>query len=334
MMDYIGRGSIEHLFPLLSGKVLVMTRESLLKRYGEVLSPLLRREDTVFYTDINPNPSLDEIREAQQKIGGQEYACIVALGGGSVIDFAKAFRHYEQSTARLIAIPTTAGTGSEATQFSVIYMEGVKQSLDAPELLPDVSIVDSQFIEDSPRYLKACCAMDALCQAIESYWAKGATEQSRQWAIEAIELCREHLVHAVLSADKQANEGMAKASHLAGKAINISRTTAAHALSYKITSRYGIPHGHAVALSIAGLFRANLPTTVGKDELLRALGIAEESIEDHFFRLTQSIGMETRLPLLGIEDVDDIVDSVNPQRLGNNPTTLSREQMKQLFLLQ
>lgn len=326
-MNYVGRNSIFLIDTLLHGHVLVLTRASIYRRHEQLLAPRLAQVQTTFYTEINPNPSREEVLAAQDVLQGQVFDVIVAIGGGSVIDFAKAFRHYAGMQCPLIAVPTTAGTGSEATQFAVIYIDGVKTSLDAPELLPEVAIVDSVFVEHAPQYLKACCAMDAYCQAIESYWAKGATEESRAYALEAVELCSKHLVAAVNSADPQENEYMAKAAYLAGRAINISRTTAAHALSYKMTSAYDVPHGHAVALSISGLFRVNLPAIPDLPRLLAAMGIAEEEIAPYFARLMKEVHLETDFAKLGIHDLEEIADSVNAQRLGNNPKPLSREDL-------
>lgn len=327
-MNYVGRGSIERLTGQLEpgSDVVVFTRESIYARHETLVAPALAQVQAHFYTHIEPNPSREEVQMAQEALRGKACSAIVALGGGSVLDFAKAWRHYEGCTAPLIAIPTTAGTGSEATQFAVIYIEGKKASLDAPELLPEVAIVDSQLMERAPRALKATCAMDAYCQAIESYWAKRATAESRELALEAIKLCRQHLVTAVNTPDAAANEGMARAAHLAGKAINISRTTAAHALSYRITSRYGIPHGHAVALSIAGLFMANLPAIPEPQRLLEAMGIAESEVVTHFHQLMESIGLEWDIHALGI-DVEDIAKSVNEERLKNNPVQLSQNDL-------
>ena len=328
-MDYVGRGSIEKLAGVLrpGSEVIVFTRQSIYVRHEELVAPALEQVKAHFFTHIEPNPTREAVLAAQDALRGASCSAIVALGGGSVLDFAKAWRYYEDLKVPLIAIPTTAGTGSEATQFAVIYIEGKKVSLDTPELLPEVAIVDSQLTEQAPRALKASCAMDAYCQAIESYWAKQATAESRELALEAIRLCRQHLVTAVNTQDAAANEGMARAAHLAGQAINISRTTAAHALSYRITSRYGIPHGHAVALSIAGLFQANLSAIPEPSRLLAAMGVQEYEIREHLTHLMHAIGLESSLVALGISDLDDIADSVNPNRLANNARPLSRAEL-------
>ncbi len=332
-----GRGSICALPHILrldekEAKVLLFARETTLQRHPQVEEMLEKRVQLHIYPHIEPNPKYEDVQKAIEELDGREFDYIVAWGGGSVIDFAKAFRYYGNCATPLIAIPTTAGTGSEATQFAVIYKEGVKQSIDDASLLPDGFILDSQFCEKAPRALKASCAMDAYCQAIESYWAKRATTESRSYALRALELCRSCMVQAVNTSDSAANEQMLEAAHWAGKAINISRTTAAHALSYKMTSDYGIPHGHAVALCMPGLFDLNMEALDDPQPLLTALGVSQGAFAEHFRGLMHSIGLETDIEKLHISDIDTIVDAVNQHRLANNPRTLSEEDLRSILI--
>ena len=253
MTDFIYRGSIENL-KYWKEDALVFTGKKSFEKIRPIVEEYLNFP--FYYNDFSTNPKLEEIEKGVETISINPKT-IIAIGGGSVIDFAKVYKYKTKLNVPLIAIPTTCGTGSEATQFAVYYKEGKKQSLDSPEVLPNVAIVDSQFVENNPTYLKACTALDAYCQAIESYFACKSTEKSRQYAMEAIKLCRDNLVKYVNSNEKTYSLNMSKASNLSGKAINISRTTAAHAMSYSITTKYGIPHGHAVALNIAKVMEYN-----------------------------------------------------------------------------
>ena len=136
----------------------------------------------------------------------------------------------------LIAIPTTAGSGSEATHFAVVYIDEEKFSLASDFLLPEAVILDGNLISSGSKYQKTCNALDALSQAIESAWAAGSTEKSRQFAFEAISACW-RLIPKVLQTEKHNVadlQAMIVASNQAGRAINISKTTAAHAWSYAI----------------------------------------------------------------------------------------------------
>lgn len=330
-MDYIGRNSIEHLERLVQKNILFFTQQGIYQLFRNNITPYLYDKQVTFFDAITENPKKEEIDNALNAFQNKSFDTIVAFGGGSVIDFAKAFRFYSHRETPLIAIPTTAGTGSQATQFAVVYVENQKTSLDNPAILPDYAIVDSQFVENAPSYLKACSAIDAYCQAIESYWAKKATFESRAYALKAIRLCRDFMVEAVNTNQPYANEQMARAAHYAGQAINISRTTAAHALSYKITSLYGIPHGHAVALSMIGLFELNTAETTLYDELYQAIGISRQDFRSYFQKLMAQIGLETDLLELGITNIDEIISSVNTERLNNNPKSLSYPDLKLIF---
>lgn len=327
--EIIGRGSIKQLH--VQGKVLFFTQEKLFGLFQKVWELILLNCDTTFYTKITANPKLEEIREAQYYFANQTFDFIIAFGGGSVIDFAKAFRFYENRDTKLIAIPTTSGTGSEATQFAVVYINGEKTSIDNSCIQPNIAVVDSQFSENVPQNIKASCAMDTLCQGLESYWAKKASDISKNYALKSITICRDWLEKAVLTNDMIANEKMAIAAHLSGKAINISRTTAAHALSYKITSEYGVPHGHAVSLSIANLFIKNLGSFENEEVLFEALGIRENNIKEYFYNLMRKIGLTDNLGNMGIYDIDKIVDSVNIERLSNNPRKFSKKDLVELL---
>lgn len=333
-MDYIGRGSIVNLHELVKGRVLLFTSSGVYKIFGSIINNKLYQTDTTLFDKITANTKREEIQSVQDLLKGQMFDYIVAFGGGSVIDFAKAFRFYERLKIPLVAIPTTAGTGSQATQFAAIYVNGIKTSLDNPEILPDFVIADSQFVENAPRYIKACSAIDAYCQAIESFWAVLSTDESKKYAIEAIEICRDYIVKAVNTNDVKANEMMVKAAHFSGKAINISRTTAAHALSYKITSKYGIPHGHAVALSIAGLFIFNSNHIEQIDVLLDKIGITKNEIRSYFHNLMADIGLDDNLSNLKITDTEEIVNSVNADRLNNNPVKLTKQNLMALFAME
>ena len=338
-MEYVGRNCIINLEKIIHGNVLFFTQDPIFKIFSDIIKPQLKKVTVTFFTDITDNPKKEEIQFAQNSIKSSDFDFIIAFGGGSVIDFSKAYRFYEKKNIPLIAIPTTAGTGSQATQFAVVYENSVKTSLDDKSILPDIAIADSLFVENAPVYLKACSAIDAYCQAIESYWAVNSTKKSQQYALEAIKLCKENIKNAVLTTNPVSNEKMVQASHLAGKAINISRTTAAHALSYKITSVYGIPHGHAVALSMVDLFNANLRVDNStctdprgvlfvKKQMETLLSIITEnkiSFENYWKNLMKDIHLEYDFELLKIKNLDEIFKSVNVQRLSNNPKNITSD---------
>lgn len=290
--------------------------------------------DFDIYNDFTVNPKLSDIELFFSKKDILKYDLIIAIGGGSVIDFAKICKFFSKSNLKLVAIPTTAGTGSEATQFASYYKFGIKTSVDDANILPNYVILDSELLVDAPQYLKACSAIDAYCQAIESFWAVKSTSLSKEYAKESIIICKSLITDYVLKNDSYTQKKMQLAANLSGKAINISRTTAAHALSYKITNDYNIPHGHAVALSMPDLFDSNLKTDFDTcidsrgvkyvlstmEELIKILQI--DTFRNYWYDLLKIIGLERRFDILGIKDKNELIKSVNLQRLKNNPKNL------------
>ena len=335
-------------------RILLFCSERCRKKHHQEIDTQLAGCEITHYPFISPNPTAQEIAVAVNKIHEKTDA-IVAIGGGSVIDFAKLYRASSDNKidianyfkkrkeiikkTPLIAIPTTAGTGSEATRFAVVYINGEKYSFDAAAVMPDFALVDGNLMLDAPRYLKASTGMDALSQAIEGFWARGATKESDEYAKKAIHLCCKHLVEFVNTNSKVAASAMAKGAYLAGKCINIARTTAAHALSYKITQLYGLPHGHAVALSIPAMTELHLEMARiegrAKAKLLvleEILGTEREGIRQWFHKLYEKIGLEYNCEKLGISQIKEIVDGVNPERLSNNPFPLNKEHLLNLFI--
>ena len=163
--------------------------------------------------------------------------------------------------------------------------------------------------------------------AMTKHYADHMTDEHFNSIREIFELCRDNIIEYVNGDDSKCAERMALASHLAGQAINISRTTASHALSYKITSDYGIPHGHAVALTIAKLFDKN--TQDGSFAELKEC-ITDKPL-DYFNDLFAKIGLEYNIEKLGITDIPSIVENVNIERLSNNPVKLSKEDITSFF---
>jgi alcohol dehydrogenase class IV len=240
----------------------------------------------------------------------------------------------------MIAIPTTSGTGSEATHFAVLYKDKTKYSIAHSDIVPDVAIIHSPFTYNVPAYLAACTGFDALAQAIEAYWNINATKESDIFAAKALELLWNSLPAAV---NKQINEDkdkIAEGAYWAGKAINITQTTAPHAMSYAFTSYYGIPHGHAVALTFPYFVLYNIQTPYeeyrGKESyesfqkrinnLYNLLALRkQDNIYVFFKEYIKSIGLPFALPSDFNKEV--ISNNVNIQRAQNNPRVVTGNAM-------
>ena len=216
------------------------------------------------FRDFQPNPLYENVQDGVRRFRNKQCNAIIAVGGGSAIDVAKCVKLYSNLPGDgenggwldtdtkaveipFLAIPTTAGTGSEATRYAVIYYDGKKQSVTSESIIPDTVLMDPESLITLPVYQKKATMCDALCHAIESFWSVNSTEESKRYSREAIRLIMSN-VDRYLDNTQEGRTQMLLASNLAGKAINITQTTAGHAMCYKITSLFGCAHGHAAVL--------------------------------------------------------------------------------------
>ena len=309
-------------------------------------------------------PTVEEVAAGRELLESTRPDLIVAVGGGAVIDVAKSIRSRFSivddggeprlvlaqdpvAAVPLVAIPTTAGTGAETTQFAVVYVNGIKHSLDHALLRPDIAIVDPALSASVSARSAAASGMDALAQGIESIWSVASTAHSRRIASRAVRLALSCLEAAVVDGSREARAGMTMAAHLSGRAINETRTTAAHAASYPMTVRHGIAHGHAVALTLPAMLEFN--AGVGPDDVLDPGGVAEvrEKLEvvlgllgvsdapagrRRLLDLMRRIGLETTLGELGVTDLEPIIaEGFNPARAGNNPRRLTPDVLRAML---
>ncbi len=313
--------------------------------------------DFVIFNGFSPNPLYEDIVKGVKLF--RENACdfIISVGGGSAIDVAKCIKlfakmkdekvYLEQSFVDSkishLAIPTTAGTGSESTRYAVCYYDSVKQSITHDSLIPEYVILEPRFLETLPEYQKKATLLDALCQGIESLWSVNSTVESEEYSVSAVTAILANM-DAYLLGDKTAAENICMAANLAGRAINITQTTAAHAMSYKITSLLGLAHGHAVAICLPYVWRYMLEN---KDKCIDPRGTQHLNgvfekldeiffVDDHrqavyrFFRILRFLGVE--FPKSNsLEQISVLVNSVNPVRLKNNPVELSVLAIEEIY---
>ncbi len=325
--------------------------------------PFLPIKD-VFDTDIlfdqfTPNPLYEQVCKGVELFNTNQCDAIVAIGGGSTIDVAKCIKLFckmdsslnylqqgtKDSGVPLIAIPTTAGTGSESTQYAVIYFEGKKQSITHESIIPEYAILEPALLKTLPLYQKKCTMMDALCQGIESWWSVNSTNESKTYSKTAVELIITHWKRYILENDKEAAEQIMLAANYSGKAINIAQTTAAHAMSYKITSLYGLPHGHAVAVCLPEIWlfmmkNINLCIDTRGEEYLT--GIFQQIAEalgfssiiqacDFLHSLLAALDLHYPISRNRDEDLEILTHSINPVRLKNNPVSISEDIAYRLY---
>ncbi len=325
--------------------------------YFEMIKVLAEYNITEF-TEFLPNPTYESIIEGCEIFKSRGCDFIIAAGGGSCMDIAKCIKLFAymnkfgnyleqpivENNISILAIPTTAGSGSEATQFAVVYYNGEKQSVSHKSCIPEYVIFEPSLLETLPDYQKKAALFDTLSHAIESYWSVNSTSKSREYSKIAIQLIMKNK-DAYVKNDKTCNREMLKAANFAGKAINISKTTAGHAMSYKLTSLYGLAHGHAVMCIIPSLWLfmlKNLDNCTDARGLLYLQEIFDEismclecknSLEavEMLENMIIDFGME--YPILNnVEELEILCDSVNIERLINNPILLTRDDIKLLYI--
>lgn len=347
--------------------VLLVTGKASFEATGakSALNYLFETYNVTHFSDFEVNPKLADVEKGLRLLKGNLPDVIIAIGGGSVIDMAKLLKaNYATGIARLegvisgmedaapidiplIAIPTTAGSGSEATHFAVCYIGTKKFSVACDDLLPNIVILDGHLLASSKSNLRACNALDALSQAIEGAWAVGGTKASRAFAFQAIRIILKNINAFVKgSNDADLNQDMITASYIAGKAINISKTTAAHAWSYGFTSKYGVPHGSAVWLTMPRIFalhakhaasqtNSNAQFVETMKELLSIFEFSKiETIEAELNGFLQKIGAPDFNQIMSAHTTEErleIAGMVNMQRLKNNPVQFSSEEINHIF---
>lgn len=289
------------------------------------------------FSNFETNPNVRDLRVGLNIIREYKPDVIIAIGGGSVIDMGKLLRFFYthhgdffsgfyESTGTdlpLIAIPTTSGTGSEATHFAVLYDESkTKHSIAATDVFPEYAIVNSSLTYNQNSYLTACSGFDALAQAIEAYWNRNATLESDKYAHKAISIIYSTLPLVVTNPTPDLRDKMSEGAYWAGRAIDITKTTAPHAFSYPFTAHYGIPHGHAVAIVFPTIAEFNIKNgNIPKDKVKYLYDLfGSEHIFKAIERYVTAIGLS--IPNKDYS-ADILLKGISLDRLANNPAEIN-----------
>ncbi|MPZ26657.1 MAG: iron-containing alcohol dehydrogenase [Micromonosporaceae bacterium] len=335
---------------------------------ARMLPELARVAQVRRFSEFAPNTDAADLARGLALADEFRPDLVLGVGGGSALDLAKLLAAFAPGTdpaklpaliragervttrePRLVLVPTTSGSGSEATHFAVVYLDDEKFSVAGDPLRPDLTILDPELSISGSRYQRATSGIDAVAQAIESLWAAGATPASRRWARQALRLLLPAIEPYVNEPADRSARAMALGSHLAGRAIDISKTTAAHALSYAITKRYGVSHGHAVALTLGQFVEAHAAAPAGRlqpgmdpaahreamAEILHRLGAAGGvDARRRFTGLLERLGLTPGLGEIGVRTAADrrrLAGAVNAERLGNNPVRFSGPELAALL---
>ena len=323
-------------------------------------------EEKVKFSDFTPNPLYEQVCIGIELLKTSSCDTILAVGGGSAIDVAKCIKlavlakegnaavipplvsqrlPIDGAKIPFVAIPTTAGTGSESTHNAVMYYEGDKQTVTNDGVLPDYAVLEPSVLKTLPLYQKKCTMMDALCQGIESWWSVNSTEESYEYSRKTVELIMSNWRRYIFENDEEAAANIMHAANYGGKAINITATTAAHAMSYKITSLYKFPHGHAVAVCLPEIWEYmldNMDKCIDRrgkeyltgifEDISKAMGCATPELAIAMFREMMK-DMELTNPVAGdrADELKILSTSVNPVRLKNNPVGIDVDEAYKLY---
>lgn len=346
-----GNGSIEKLPALLGDAqrpVLVSDPYFVSSGLAGKISGTMGNCD--IFSSVSPNPDVSEVNSCSRLIRENHHDIIIALGGGSSLDLAKAAsiraknieayhtggRTVPGEHLPVIAVPTTSGTGSEVTCVSVLTdrKTGKKAPIVSESFYPRFALIDPELTRSLPPYLTASTGIDVLCHAVEGYWSKGHQPVCDALAIHAIKLVFEFLPVAYREpGNAGAREKLAEASVIAGLAFTLPKTTSSHACSFPLTGIYHIPHGEACGLTLDFFARIN-GTDVRTRELALKLGYrSAESFADDILRLKKEVRLRISLKDLKLSDEQTagLVRLSHHPNLENNPVKITDEILWDLY---
>ena len=317
---------------------------------AESLSPV------AVFSDIRPNPTVANVDALASVLRRERADVAVAVGGGSSLDCAKAaaalaaaadasIRPYHsggKAFARpgppLIAVPTTAGTGSEATPISVLDDEekDFKSPFASPFFYPAKAVVDPELCYSLPKAVTASTGLDALSHAIEGYWSKNRQPICDALALEAARTIFAHLATACREPENAAaREAMSYGALLAGIAFHMPKNAIIHACSFPLSNRFHLPHGVACALTMEEAIRLNAPHMGGRMEAFAAAcGFADiDGMTAAIRRLKREGGLPCTLSEAGVpeEAVPELIDGSFHPLMKNNPKEVTREDLEMIY---
>ncbi len=369
--SYHGKGAIQEIAPEVKGrgfkKAFVCSDPDLIK-FGvtKKVTDVLDNADIAYeiYSEIKPNPTIQNVQTGVEAFGASGADCIIAIGGGSSMDTAKAIAVIIKNPdfadvkslegvapttnkcVPIIAVPTTAGTAAEVTiNYVITDVENNRKMVCVdPKDIPVVAVVDPDMMSSMPKGLTAATGMDALTHAIEGYITAGAWELSDMFHLKAIELIAKHLRGAVENTD-EGREGMALGQYIAGMGFSNVGLGIVHSMAHPLGAVYDTPHGVANAIILPTVMEYNAPATGEKyRDIAKAMGVegvdgmtledARKSAVDAVKKLSQDVGIPADLKdIVKPEDVDFLAQSAfdDACRPGN-PRETSVAEIKELYL--
>jgi alcohol dehydrogenase class IV len=371
---YYGKGKLSELGDILrtlnASKVLVVTDQGIIQSGvikkcldGMAQDPM----SFVVFDEVEPNPTTEAVYQGLSLAKRERIDLIMAVGGGSCIDAAKAinvllanggkiedyrgFNRVGKQGPPLVAVPTTAGTGSEMTSFMLISDSNTHQKIVCSDskIIPGVAVLDPALTLSMPVAVTAATGLDALSHGIESYLSKAANPYSGTLALRATEMIFRHITRVCDEpSDIEARGQMLMAANMAGLAVHLSYLGAAHSMANPLTGHCKVNHGFAVGMVLpyVMLFNAHASSDVDKyTKIALALGVNQKEGEDRFTfawkgakklrDLLDQLSLPASLAEMGVgEDLIPVMakEALTQLSLDYNPVKPNLEQMETLFL--
>lgn len=366
---YFGPGAVESLPPVLKGlgarEVLLVTDKGVAASgAADLLLGHLRQQSIagVVFDRTKPEPGEETVAEAVEWARAKKVDAVIGLGGGSPMDVAKVVamilahggvlrdyiggRKVDGPGLPLALVPTTSGTGSEATPNALFVVDGEKQAVISRYLIPRVAVIDPSLTVSLPPQVTAASGVDALVHACETYTSLAATPLSEMYSLRSVALIARSIRTAVWQGSNMtARTDMALGSFLAGVAITNAGTGAVHALAYPLGGKYRVPHGvaNSVMFSYVSEFNvasdmprfATLAGALGEEVSGLSLRAAALSFVHGVEAIIRDVGLPRTLRQVGVgpSDLDYLVNAAIGQTrlLKNNPRSLSREDVAAIY---
>ena len=346
-------------------KIFVITgkKSYFLSGAKKIFDPLLKGKKTQIFFKSSPYPEINELKKLILLIKKFQPDLILAIGGGSVIDYAKMANldgiyenlekkikensyNIKKKIAKIIAIPTTAGSGAEVTANAVIYINKIKYSMEGKELKPFSYFLIPSLIITNKKKLKSSAGFDAISQAIESLISVKSTQKSILFSEKSLKMSLKNYINFIKKPNFENCSKMSLAAMYSGKAISITKTTAPHALSYPFTALFNISHGHAVSLTLEKFLKFNYLNSKKsvsnfnlKNRYEKIFDIFKVNnifeLENYIKNLKKNSGLEDNFGKLKINlnrDFNKIIKGVNLLRLKNNPVRINKADIKTILL--
>lgn len=353
---HFGSGCVKQLGELAVGRQTVLVTDAGLRGLDFVKGIEQQLTLAAVFSDVSPNPTVANVDALAAVLRDTQAQTVVALGGGSVMDCAKAAcclaktdepsvrafhtegKKFDGERISLIAVPTTAGTGSEVTPFAVLddTEKGVKGPIASDLFYPSAAIIDPQLTVSLPKHITAATGLDALSHAMEGYWSKNHQPTCDLLAKEAARLIFENLPKVYENpSDLDARGAMSYAALLAGMAFQLPKNAMVHACSFPLSSRYHLPHGVACAFTLEFALQLNSSARDGRmEDFAQTCGFASiQEMGAAIRKLKSDGGLPCTLKEAGIpsEGIDELVKESFHPLMNNNPVEVTADHLRQMY---